>query len=301
MRWKKIGLIIRPQPQFDWSKTHASLPFAHQLSGERYRIYFGGRNSQNLTQTGWVEIDLNNPSQILDYSSTPALGLGELGTFDDSAVFPSWIVSVGKELWLYYVGWMRGVTVPFYASLGLAISGDGGRTFKRYSPAPILSRDQVDPYFTASACVLRGPDKWQMWYTSNTKWAKGSMGAVPRYHVKYAESNDGLLWKKEGVVAVDFKDSSEIAITRPSIEVDNGKYSMWYSYRGANYRIGYAESPNGIEWQRKDDQVGVTVSSTEFESEMVAYTHIFRHGSQKFMLYNGNGFGRDGIALAVLE
>ena len=68
------------------------------------------------------------------------LGLGELGAFDDNGVTPTWVLNRGKRKYLYYVGWNKGVTVRMHLYVGLAISEDGGKSFKRYSRAPILER-----------------------------------------------------------------------------------------------------------------------------------------------------------------
>ena len=76
---------------------------------------------------------------------------------------------------------------------------------------------------------------------------------------------------------------------------------MWYSYvRGDKlYRIGYAESSDGVRWHRKDDEVGIDVSEDGFDSEMICYPNIVVHRSKKYMFYNGNGFGRKGFGLTV--
>ncbi len=76
---------------------------------------------------------------------------------------------------------------------------------------------------------------------------------------------------------------------------------MWYSYKGANYRIGYAESDDGLVWRRLDSQVGIDVSSSGWDSEMIEYAYVFEHGGTKYMLYNGNDYGRDGIGLAIAD
>ena len=34
---------------------------------------------------------------------------------------------------------------------------------------------------------------------------------------------------------------------------------------------------------------------------MQAYPHVFKHKKNLYMLYNGNGYGKTGIALAKLE
>ena len=76
---------------------------------------------------------------------------------------------------------------------------------------------------------------------------------------------------------------------------------MWYSYRGVAYRIGYAESENGIQWKRKDDLAGIDVSPDGWDSEMIEYPFIFDHKGSRYMIYNGNGYGKTGFGLAVME
>lgn len=76
---------------------------------------------------------------------------------------------------------------------------------------------------------------------------------------------------------------------------------MWYSRRGTSYRIGYAESADGLSWRRLDHQDGIEVSDSGWDSEMIAYAYVFDAEGERYMLYNGNGYGATGIGLAVLE
>ena len=80
---------------------------------------------------------------------------------------------------------------------------------------------------------------------------------------------------------------------------------MWYSYRGQpgipTYRIGYAESDDGINWTRNDDQVGIDVSNTGWDSEMIEYPHIAKINGKQIMFYCGNHFGKGGFGYAELE
>jgi len=82
---------------------------------------------------------------------------------------------------------------------------------------------------------------------------------------------------------------------------DDGLYKMWYSHRGQSYRIGYAESANGIEWERKDAHSGIDVSESGWDSEMIEYPYVFENEGTHYMLYNGDGYGRTGIGLAVFD
>jgi hypothetical protein len=81
---------------------------------------------------------------------------------------------------------------------------------------------------------------------------------------------------------------------------------MWYTFRAqptvATYRIGYAESPDGIAWERMDHLMKqFDVSDSGWDSEMLSYGRVLKHNGIIYMLYNGNGYGKTGFGLAVLE
>ena len=76
---------------------------------------------------------------------------------------------------------------------------------------------------------------------------------------------------------------------------------MWYSYAIENYRIGYAESKNGIHWKRMDKISGIDVSSSGWDSISIEYPYVFQHDSTKYMLYCGNEFGKTGFGYATME
>jgi len=77
---------------------------------------------------------------------------------------------------------------------------------------------------------------------------------------------------------------------------------MFYSYRGEKpYRIGYAESNDGITWIRKDDEIGIDVSQEGWDSEMIEYPFVIEHNNKQILFYNGNEYGKTGLGYAVLE
>ncbi len=301
MRWIKKGLIIKPG-KFDWMVTHASFPFVESMGEDLYRIYFSGRDNLNRHRPGYAVIDINQPQEILYITEKPILDLGSLGAFDDSGIELSWVVDYLGKKYMYYIGWNLGVTVPLRNFTGLAISEDGGKTFEKFSEAPILARNSVDLYSTTSPCVIIENGVWRMWYCSWVKWEIEDGKPRPYYHIKYAESRDGINWERRGVVCIDFKSEDEYAIVRPCVLKENGIYKMWYCYRGGTdtYRAGYAESKDGIKWERKDDEVGIDVSESGWDSQMICYPCVFDHKGKKYMLYNGGRYGDNGCGLAVL-
>lgn len=299
MTWKKVGLIIRPTGKHGWMLSHAMVPVAERRYDDVHRIYFSGRDAQNRSLIGYAEIDLKDPQTILRFSEKPVLGLGALGCFDDNGVTPSWIVNRDGRKYLYYIGWNKGSTVRIHLVAGLAISVDGGESFQRVFRVPILERTKDEPYTLNTApCVLIDNGLWRMWYVSGVEWVHRDL---PRYNIKYAESRDGLSWDRRGTVCIDFSSPDEHALARPCVLKDGGTYKMWFSHKGDSYRIGYAESQDGIRWERQDDRAGITVSASGWDSQMIEYAYVFEHDGVKYMLYNGNDYGRDGAGLAIAQ
>jgi len=290
---------------------HACVPVADKINGEVLRIYFGPRDIEGRTTTTFIDVEADNPSRICYVHDRPVLGLGKLGTFDDSGAMPSCIVNHGGRKFLYYIGWNRGVTVPYRNSIGLAVSDDGGESFERVVEGPVLDRTATEPYFCASPFALYDEEaaKWKLWYASSTGWTVVNGHPEPLYQVKYAESADGVSWLRRNTVCLEYAFEGE-ANARPCVLKENGRYRMWYCYRGSvdyrtdkaqSYRIGYAESADGILWERRDSEVGIERSDEGWDSVMMEYPWVYEHRGRKFMLYNGNGFGETGFGYAVLE
>jgi hypothetical protein len=246
-----------------------------------------------------VDVDLSNGEEALTHAVEPVLRPGPLGAFDDSGVTGSCLVEEGSTRYLYYSGWSLGRTVPFYFYAGCAVS-EAGDPFERVSPAPILERNEVDPYLTASPWVLHEGETWRMWYVSSVGWTDGP-NPQPSYHVKYAESPDGLSWSREGHVCIDFEHPGEYAIGRPCVRHDSDRYRMWYCYRGDAYRLGYAESDDGLAWTRKDDEIQLYGSVADFDVEMQAYPVVEDLRGTPHLLYNGDSYGGTGIGWAVSD
>lgn len=298
-KWKKLGCVFAPNGHYSWMQTHAANPFAKYLYDDIFRIYFNCRDKNNRSSIGFLEVDINMPFKILRISDKSILSFGEVGTFDDSGVSLSCILTIGDKKYLYYVGWNLGVTVPWRNSIGLATSEDG-ENFTKYKNVPIVDRNEIDPYSLSYPYVLVDSGKFKMWYGSNLQWGKSKTDMM--HVIKYAKSNDGINWYREGQISIGFKSEDEYAISRPCVIKEGNIYKMWYSYRGDSYKIGYAESIDGINWQRKDKDVGLNISDSPlWDSEMITYPFIFDHRRKRYMLYNGNSYGKTGFGLAILE
>ena len=308
MRWEKKGLIFRAAGQYEWMSHHTSVPIADKISDDVLRIYFGPRDNHGRTVTAFIEVAADNPSEVLYVHDRPILTPGRLGSFDDDGAMPSCIVNHKGKKYLYYIGWNRGVTVPYRNSVGVAVSVDGGLTFERIFEGPVIDRTRDEPFFTATPFILLEDGLWRCWYSSSTGFTVVKDKPEPVYQIKYADSDDGLIWRRPNIVCIPYTFKDE-ANARPSILKDGGVYRMWYCFRGSDgyrsnksksYRMGYAESSNGTDWRRMDDQVGIDRSEHGWDLTMIAYPHVYEHKGRKYMLYCGDGFGETGFGYATL-
>ena len=232
---------------------------------------------------------------MLRVSDGPVLSPGPLGHFDDHGAWGTSVVEHDGRLLLYYIGWNPGPPPLFYPSIGLAVSDDGGETFTRASRAPVLTRSEVDPWMVSAPVVRNDGGSWRMWYISGIGWE----GERSLYDIKVARSDDGVRWEPTGRVALALR-PGETNIARLCVVRRADHYEGWYSYAaGAGYRIGFAVSADGESWERRDDEAGIDVSRAGWDSEAVAYPWFVAGDDADYLLYNGNGFGRDGVGLAV--
>ena len=246
-------------------------------------------------------MDLDDLARPVEVCPQPVLEPGPMGHFDDHGIYAASAVCDGEKIYLYTIGWNPGPTPPlFTAAVGLAVSEDGGLHFRKWSAAPIMGRSEHDPCLVTSPFVMKQKDQWRMWYVSGFRWQETDKGLQSFYNIKYATSEDGVQWKREGIVCLDHCVPEEKNIARTWVSRQPTGYEAWFSFdRGQGYRIGFAVSENGVEWQRKDEEAGMALSSEGFDAEAMAYPAVIEHAGRHFMFYNGNGFGRDGIGLAV--
>ncbi|MBO9200142.1 MULTISPECIES: glycoside hydrolase family protein [Niastella] len=310
MNWNKKGLIFIPDGSIEWSQSHAQVPVVDHMDETTWRIYYATRDANSRSHISFIEVEAGKPEQIKFINDRPLLSLGRLGTFDEDGVMPSSIITVNNRKLLYYIGWSQRKNVPYQNTIGLAISDDGGNTFQKYSEGPIIGVNHLDPFFTGTIFVFKDGDLFKGYYLSCVEWKLVNSKPESTYVLKYATSKDGINWDRDNIVAIPFKDENEGGLVSASVIKLNGKYLMWFGYRNyfdfrtnpANsYRIGFAESVDGINWIRKDQQSGIDISETGWDSEMISYPYVTEFKGEFYLFYNGNQFGKTGFGYATLK
>lgn len=304
MKWRKLGMVYRPAGNQWWARNYAHLPTADVLDDKVIRVYFASLDENRFGRIGFADVAADDPRTVFHVTEEPILHLGQRGTFDDCGVTPSCLVTIGNEKYLYYIGWQRCETVPYMLFVGLAISRDGGATFEKYSRVPVLDRTADEPFSRSAPCVLKRDGFFEMWYWTCVYWVSSPEETHYYNVIKRAGSLDSVHWSSDNQACITPAGPNDYSVGRPWVIREDGLWKMWYSIRSCSapkYRIGYAESENGMEWKRRDDLVGIAASNTGWDSEMICYPCVVDAGGRRYMFYNGNGHGRTGFGCAVLE
>ncbi len=307
MPWRRRGRIFDPAEHRDWAGTHAQVPTV-MVRPDRLRIFYADRDANGKSFTTYLDVDRQDPAKVLYFHRKPIMKLGAAGTFDDDGMMPSYVLGNDERIYLYYSGWNRGVTVPYRNSIGLAVSDDAGETFTRMFEGPVMDRNALEPHIAVTPCILRENGLWRMWYISGLRWVEVAGRFEPVYVIKYAHSQDGIAWTRPNHQCIPQRHELE-AYSHPSVIRAGDGYRMWFSFRDSRdyrdgagaYRIGYAESKDGLDWIRRDDLGGLDADSQGWDSSMTCYPYVIELDGKTLMFYNGNGFGRSGLGFAQWE
>lgn len=302
MRWTKKGLIYAPSGETAWARYGALTPTPYLLSPDVIRVYASFRDDDGVGRIGYVDLDSRDPMRILAVSKKPALDIGLPGCFDDNGVILGDIVEVDGALRMYYIGFQLVKRVKFLAFTGLAISRDGGSQFERYQTTPIVDRSPEGLYFRAIHSIRFEADRWRAWYGVGSEFETIDGQPFPRYTIRQMESADGLQFPAAGEPTVHWT-GNEYRIGRPRVLKTRTGYAMFYTVgtTAKTYLPGYATSNDGSAWIRRDEDIGLEVSPSGWDSLHVSYLAPIRVGNKTYGFYNGNNMGATGFGLAVLD
>lgn len=301
MKWEKKGLIYCPDGTHPWAKNTFLTPTPIIIDG-KIRVYGGFRDRFGVSRIGYIDLDPQNPSNILKISEEPVLDIGKKGNFDDNGIILGDLIWAGDELRMYYIGFQKVSKVKFLAFTGLATSRDGGHTFRRLSMTPIMDRTDNALFIRAIHTVLSVEGKFRVWYSAGTGWQVINGTPYPKYDIRFVESSDGVTFQdREGTHCLGVNES-EYRIGRPRVRrsIDGFEMRFTSDTRQKIYKSGYALSKDGIRWERKDHLTGIKVSESGWDSEMICYPVVLKVEGCEFMFYSGNGMGLSGVGYAQL-
>jgi hypothetical protein len=307
MRWTRQGLLLAPAGGTDWA-THAQVPTVLALSERLWRVYFAGRDVANRSHIHRADVDPGDGMRLLHVETRPLLPDGEPGAFDADGMGPASALRVGDQVWLYYTGVARRADVPHQIAVGLAVSDDGGRHFRRACAGPVLGPGPHDPFFASTPYVWRVGSQFRALYNSGTRWLRHGAGWENLYELRLAVSDDGLHWAARPDAALGLA-GSEAGLARPCVLPDGDGWRMWFCHRGLDdyrhpegeaYRLQAARSHDGEGWTREATDLvwSNPPRAGDWDGWMQAYPWVLPRGDELVMFYNGNDFGRGGFGWA---
>ena len=300
--WKKKGLIFEPNIS---GFTHGSHPCIMLVRDDNHVVAFTGRDKNSKSHIFLSHAILDDGR--LDLVGEPRLALfpGSIGCFDCDGVISVCFIKKRNDCYLYYVGWQNLPEGLWTCDTGRVVVDTDNLSLRREYSGPVLGRDKNNPLFAAGTAFLIIDGVWHTWYNSGIRWEKTEHGFKHYYGIHHARSENGVDWVCDPQMCIPFADQYEYAFGRPSVIMIDGKYCMWFAHRATKdiqtYRIGFASSDDGLKWERNDELAGIDVSKEGWDSEMICYPYVFEHKGKRYMLYNGNNYGKTGFGLAVLE
>ena len=164
----------------------------------------------------------------------------------------------------------------------------------KYSLNPVLEEDsgEWDEGGVGAACVIEDGSAYKMWYTGL------SPGLPPALEIGYADSTDGIDWTKDTTnnPVLPKGDPGEWGgrgVGVGCVAKIDGTYNMWYTgYKGYDeagieVAIGYATSPDGIDWTKDTTNPVLTKEGTGWEAEGVGAPWVIYSGRTYRMWYSG--------------
>lgn len=309
--------ILPPQKNSDYDCGGCMNPWVVR-EGEQYYLYYGGWGADKHRRVCLATAPMDALGEWERHG--PVIELGEHGEFDGNwCVLPHVIKLDDREWRLYYTGNSGiGTGLAMFPGLGMAFSEDGKR-FRKHDRNPVIARTgrQGDPdqQGIAGGSVLQAvlPDgsvQWRFYYTGCPTLGK-DVFLDQQKTICLAVSRDGIEWEKQGAVMLrnPLRDYENVAVAGPVVQqLPDGSYRMWYSAIGTRwgyYSICYAESDDGIAWNRGTHygdnlQLGPRHGTAgNWESMMVEYPSVIREDGRLRLFYVGNNYGLTGIGTAL--
>lgn len=301
MQWIKQGQLFCPENIHPKLFSHAANPLALHLEDDVFRVLYSGRDADNRSSVGYVDVDIV-ARKVVHVHGAPLLEHGSAGSFYSHGISIGNCYESDGRRYILFMGWQQPPDGHWRGDIGRLIL-ESDFSMHLDDAAPFMACDTTDLVSLSYPWVTKMDDgSYRMWYGSTVTWDAGNNEML--HVLNQATSSDGRTWKRLGL-AVPFQMGRAQAFSRPTVigNADSG-YHMWFSYRsgtGVKYRIGYARSADGGVWDLQLENAGIDVSSEGWDSEMIEYPYVFEHKGVHYMLYNGNGHGKTGFGLAILN
>jgi hypothetical protein len=232
---RKLVIDLGPVGTLDSAHAYSASVLKEERRG--YVMYYGGSDGINWRILRAVSFDgLSWTKQGLCFN------LGMTGSFDSVHTVYPYVI---KEDNIYKM-WYTAYDGKSHWRIGYADSADGIIFRNRRMVLEVGSTGELDAAHVHTPVVIKQGGLYTMFYA-------GFGGFPSAWRILRATSTDGLNWTKQGLV-LDLGQAGEADsanLLPGSVIYQDGIFKMWYWAQGSNWRILYATSKNGIDWQKQ--------------------------------------------------
>ncbi len=274
--------LLEPGPPGAWDDTRVT-PDTVMLDGGIYHMWYTGWDG---SPNGNFQIGHATSDDGITWTrnaANPVVEVGVGGEWDTYAAAHAVVLKDGDIYRMWYSGG-DGSTVR---GVGYAESPDG-ITWSKYGGNPVLQQGSGGAWDSWSAhwcAVIKEDSTYKMWYSGGSSFTSHQIG--------YATSPDGVTWSKYAgnpVLGSEHSGSwDDQQVWFPYVMKDGSTYRMWYGGNdGANNRIGYASSGNGISWRVHECNPVLDLGPVgAWDDNGVGVGCVLREGERWRMWYSG--------------
>lgn len=297
--WQTVGLIQLPWGEIEHLNHSALQPTPIQVNDQVIRIFFGGRDTVGVSRVFFVDVEVDSPAEPVVVSPHAVLDVGEPGHFDDNGVVPTCVFKQEERYTLFYAGYQIPKRTKFLVFGGSAESLSLDGPFVRNRTTPLMDRRPGEELFRVPHTVMAVNAELLVWYGGGNAFVDFAGTQKPTYNIRHTLSKDGE-FTNTGHVCLD-PDPGESRLARPWVLKRASEYEMYFgAYTDAgSFRLGFAHSRNGIDWERDDNGVCFSGERASWEKDSRSYPAVVCLPEQDIMFFNGNDYGRNGIGVAV--
>jgi predicted GH43/DUF377 family glycosyl hydrolase len=260
-----------------WDDVHVS-NLSMLFDGSKCHIWYVGDNGSQRS-IGYAKS--TDRAVWEKYPGNPVLqdGLGDV--WDGDFVSQPTVLYDGAQYRMWYAGYDGSKMRIGYAT------SNNGLVWNKHPLNPVLNVGKSgswDAMGVSNPTVLYDGAQYRIWYV-------GYDGSKMR--IGYATSGDGVVWSKyplNPVLDVGGSGSWDAnGVRAPTVVFKNGIYRMWYTgYDGANMRIGYATSGDGVIWSKLPSNPVLDLGeSGSWDAGGVSTPTVVVMGGTYWMCYTG--------------
>jgi len=282
--WHKKGEpVLEKGPEGSWDAGGTSFPSVLMINSTYHMWYAAMENDVFAIGHASSEDGINWTKD----ENNPVLQAGEPGSWDDRWVYVPKVVYDGSSFHMWY----NGSRANGSEQIGYATSPDGS-AWTRHEGNPVLASGEAGAWDSGNVGpggVYYDGESFHMWYAGNAANAPGV------FKVGYASSADGSTWTRSNVNPIMESESGTWEsgrVTASSVLFDGLQYHMWYDGgEFAKWRIGYASSPDGLNWTRSENNpVLEQGASGSWDSQFVSFASVlYDPNSEKYKMWYFGG------------